>query len=51
MTENELELLNLIRTNDKPEKALRIALDLMVDFLTKREALQGTSFERPPEFA
>ena len=51
MTENELELLYIIRTNDNPEKALRTALDLMIDFLAKREALRGTSFERPPESA
>ena len=43
MTENELELLNLIRTNDTPEKALKIALDLIFEFLDEREALQCTS--------
>ena len=43
MTENELELLNLIRTNDNPEKALKIALDLIFEFLDEREAPQDTS--------
>ena len=51
MTDNELELLYIIRNYENPEKALKIALDLMVDFLGKHEALQDTSFERPPESA
>lgn len=51
MTENELELLYIIRNHDDPEKALQIAMNLIVDFLTKREELQYTSFERPPESA
>lgn len=51
MTEHELELLYIIRTHENPEKALKIALDLMIDFLGKREALQDTFFERPPESA
>ena len=51
MTENELELLYIIRTSENPEKALKTALDLLIDFLKKREALQDTSFERPPESA
>lgn len=51
MTENELELLNIIRTSENPEKAIGIAIDLMIGFLTKREALRDTSSERPPESA
>lgn len=51
MTENELDLLYIIRTNENPQKALEIALDLVIDFLTKPEALRGTSSERPPESA
>ena len=51
MTENELELLYIIRTNENPKKALETALDLLIDFLMKPEALQGTSSERPPESA
>ena len=43
MTDNELELLYIIRTNENPEKALKTALDLIIDFLAKREALQDTS--------
>ena len=51
MTENELELLHIIRTSENPEKALGIAFDLMIAFLSKREALRDTSSENPPEFA
>lgn len=51
MTENELELLYIIRTSKSPEKALTTAIDLMIDFLTKREALRDTSSEHPPESA
>ena len=51
MTENELELLYIIRTNENPEKALGIALDLMIDFLAQREAPQDTSSVRPRESA
>ena len=51
MTDHELELLYIIRTHENPKKALEIAFELMIDFLTKREALQDTSFERPPESA
>ena len=51
MTENELELLYIIRNHDDPEKAVQIAMELMIDFLAKREELRDTSFERPPESA
>ena len=51
MTENELELLHIIRTSENPEKALSTALDLLIDFLAQREELRDTSFERPPESA
>lgn len=51
MTENELELLYIIRNNENPEKALKIAIDLVMNFLNEREALQQTSHARPPESA
>ena len=51
MTENELELLYIIRNHDDPEKALQIAMNLMIDFLAQREELRDTSSERPPESA
>ena len=51
MTDNELELLNMIRTSENPEKALKIAFDLMIDFLVKLEVLQDTSSVHPLESA
>ena len=51
MTDHELELLYIIRTSENPEKALKIALDLMIDFLVKPEAPRDTSFEPPLESA
>jgi hypothetical protein len=51
MTGNERELIDIIRGHDDPERAVKIALDLMVDFLAKLEALQDTSSVRPLESA
>ena len=51
MTDNELELLYMIRTSENPEKALKIAFDLIIDFLVPPEAPQDTSFEHPLESA
>ena len=51
MTDHELELLHIIRTSENPEKALKIAFDLRIDFLKKREAPPDTSFEHPRESA
>ena len=51
MTDNELELLYIIRTSENPEKALKIALDLILDFLPSVEAPQYTSLELPLESA
>lgn len=51
MTDNELELLYIIRNNENPEQALKIAFELMLDFLVPPEALRDTSSERPPESA
>ena len=51
MTDHELELLYIIRTHENPEKAFKIAFDLMIDFLAKREALQDTSSVHPLESA
>ena len=51
MTDNERELLYIIRTSENPEETLKIALDLMVDFLVKHEAPQDTSSGHPLESA
>lgn len=49
MTNNEKELLNIIHQHSNPEKALKIAMDLMTEFLTNYEALQDTSSELQQE--
>lgn len=43
MTENERELLNIIRGYNNLEDAIAIAIQLMVVFSTKREVPQDTS--------
>lgn len=45
MTNNEQELLNIIHQYSDPQKALKIAMDIMVEFLTNYEALQDTFSE------
>lgn len=42
MTENELELLTLIRENDNPERAFVKAIEIIVKYLEQPE-----SFEEP----
>lgn len=51
MTDNELELLYIIRTSENPEKALQIALDLILEFLPSVEEPQYTSLGHPLESA
>ena len=51
MTDNELELLYIIRTSENPEQALKIAFELMIDFLVPHEAPPDTSFEHLEESA
>jgi hypothetical protein len=47
MTDNEKELLNIIRSHDNPERAVGIAIEIMIDFLKKHEEPQDTSFVHP----
>jgi hypothetical protein len=47
MTTNEKELINIIRTQDNPEKAIEIAIELLITFLDEREAPQYTSAAHP----
>lgn len=42
MTENEKELLNIIRNHANPAQAIEIAMELMIEFLAKREEPPGT---------
>lgn len=51
MTDNEKELLSIIRTHDDPSRAVEIAISLLIDFLAKREELRDTSFEHRRESA
>lgn len=48
MTDKEKELLNIIRSHDDPEQAVKIALDLMLTFLETHEAPQDTYSAHPP---
>lgn len=43
MTKNELELINLIRNSEQPEKTFEFALNLLSDFLSKHGASQYTT--------
>lgn len=45
MTENERELINLIRESDNPQQALATAMELMIDFLRSYGVPQDTSSE------
>ena len=51
MTDNEKELIQIIRENDNPKQAIEIAIHLMIDFLAKREVPQDTSSARHRESA
>lgn len=43
MTDNERELLSIIRAQDNPGEAVDFAISLLIDFLKKHEAPRGTS--------
>ena len=43
MTENEKELIKLIRENDNPEQALMTATAIILDFLKQHESYQEAS--------
>lgn len=47
MTDNERELINIIRDCENPKCATELALNLLIDFLDEREALQDTSSAHP----
>ena len=51
MTDNEKELLQIVRGHNDPTYAVDFALKLMIDFLKMREVPQDTSFEHLQEFA
>ena len=41
MTENEKELINIIRENDNPEQALMTAAVIILGFLKQHESFEG----------
>lgn len=41
MTDNEQELINLIRGNDNPEQALMTATAIILDFLKQHESSEA----------
>ena len=47
MTDNERELIHIIRACENPAYAAEMALTLLIDFLAKREEPQDTSSARP----
>ena len=49
MTENEKELLKLIRENDKPEQALMTAFAIILGYLRQHESFEAPSFDFLPE--
>ena len=38
MTENEIELINIVREQDNPVQALMIAINIIVSYLMQRES-------------
>ena len=51
MTDNEKELLNIIRSHDDPERAIEIAIEIMLDFLKPHEEPPDTLSARLQESA
>lgn len=51
MTNNEKELLDIIRNHDNPEQALQVAIDLIYLFLKQHEEPRCTSSENLRESA
>ena len=41
MTANEIELINIIRENDNPEKAIATAVDIILLYLVQHESSEG----------
>lgn len=51
MTEQELDLINLIRTHSNPADAMRIALEIITANLTPRGSSESPSPDAPRESA
>lgn len=48
MSENEMELLGMIREHDDPEKALAVAVDVITDFLKQLQSSEAPTAACPP---
>ena len=51
MTENELQLVNLIRNSAHPEQAIVTALTVILDYLKPSESFEGQAPAYPQEHA
>lgn len=51
MTNNELELINLIRENENPEQALKIAVNVIATFLGRYVSYQEPFVDSRRELA
>lgn len=49
MTDNEKELVNIIRHSDNPDAAIEIAMGVILDFLKPRGSSQAPSSACPRE--
>ena len=47
MTENEIQLLNLIRNNENPEQALVTAIQIITDYLKQSQSFAEPSVVYP----
>ena len=48
MTQNEKELLDIIRTYDNPQQALLTAIDIICQYIKQHESLPKPSAADPP---
>ena len=48
MSNNEIQLLNIIRENDNPEQALQIAVEIITSFLEQSVSSQEPSVDFLP---
>ena len=51
MTDNEIELIRMIRTNKDPEQALLTATSIILDYLKQHESCQAPTVASPQESA
>lgn len=50
MIDNEMKLLNIIREHDNPERAVEIAIKIMIEFLEQDESSQEQPLVYSREF-